>query len=146
MFNFFKKKLFSVTSDQLNDYCFDAYKAFIHLNDNEALFALGTCLVVLGEEQRMGMFKALDHYSTAAAKALIDISTTDPVINKVLYRIEEANRTIATIATLSCSMEEVVMFKMALNEKFPNAALALNKFNGNYFKAKHSDTNVFKNN
>jgi hypothetical protein len=144
IFGFFKRKLFAATSDQLNDYCFDAYKSYVFLSDNEAIVALETCLIILGDEQRQGMFKALDNFSKGIKNLLTDNSATNTSTMNTINRIEEVEAIIEKIKLIDCSMQVVFIYKTELQRCFPAAATALNKFHGNYFKEKHHDSVVFK--
>lgn len=146
MFGIFKRM--KQNSEAINTYCWDAMKAFLFLSDNVASEAMIVALVVMGNDQRNSNFKAILHFTDGIKSELIQERANLPPsldLPALLERISKIRTNIEAVSKMQCNMSDIAKLKSHLATIDEPALNALNSFDGDFFKRKHRNSDIFSN-
>ena len=136
MFGIFKKA--KEKSDAINTYCFDAAKCHLFLEDENAIIAVIAALIVMGNQQRYSMIKALENYSEGLSKEAKNIFATKDHADRFLEKSAELASAIELVKSKNWGLVDIANAKSHLSSEEKLAEKALTESDGDYFKRKHN--------
>ena len=132
----FFSNLFKGGSDQINNFFWGAWKAYVFMGDDEGRASAIAACIVATKDQRESMIKGLNHFGSNINKnSELPPSDSKIISEKINSLIEEIIEATAHNPGLS----DVSRAHASLKQLYPSAQKALASFNGSYFDDKYPE-------